>query len=350
MRKASPISIYAISVTTRERVMFGGLLIEQLENGPSVSLAELYEESLPEGDTLVRIEYSTLNYKDALAICSKAPIVRHFPMVPGIDFAGTVESTSNPSLKPGDRVVMNGFGLGESRWGGLAGKARVDGNWLLKLPKTLSTHDAMAIGTAGYTAMLCVMALQEQGVAPAEGNVLVTGASGGVGSFAIGLLAAEGYSVTASTGRLEEVAYLRKLGASTIVQRSTFSTPGKPLRAEQWAAAIDTLGSFTLANVCASTRYGGVVAACGMAQGLDFSGSVAPFILRGIKLIGIDSVYAPIERRRLAWARLGEVAPDLLRDNAIAKDAPLTDVIEIASALIEGKLRGRIVIKIDADS
>lgn len=324
--------------------MFKGLLIEKSEAGQSVAIVELDKTRLPEGDTVVRVDYSTLNYKDGLAITAKAPVVRQFPMVPGIDFAGTVETTTHSKLKPGDRVVLNGFGLGETRWGGLAQKARVPGEWLVKLDG-LSSRDAMAIGTAGYTAMLCMMALEDQGVTPAQGEILVTGANGGVGSFAIGLLAAAGYTVVASTGRTEEEPHLRALGAADVIPRSTLSSPGKPLAKERWAGAIDTVGSHTLANVCASVRYGGVVAACGMAQGLDFPTSVAPFILRGVKLIGVDSVYAPMDRRLKAWSRLAASAPSLI--GKIANEVPLDQVVPTANALMRGEIRGRVVVDVN---
>lgn len=286
--------------------MFQAIVIEKGDGGYGARVAELNESDLPEGNVTVRIDYSTINYKDGLAITGRAPVVRKFPMVPGIDFAGTVEESSHPAWKCGDRVVLNGWGVGETHWGGLAGKARVNGDWLVSLPESLTSRQAMAIGTAGYTAMLCIMALEKHGIAPADGEVLVTGASGGVGSIAVALLGKLGYTVVASTGRPAEEAYLKSLGAASIIDRSELNANGKPLQKERWSAAIDSVGGHTLANVCATVRYRGTVAACGMAQGMDFPASVAPFILRGITLFGIDSVMAPTALRQQAWARLAD--------------------------------------------
>ena len=296
---------------------------------------------------LVRVAYSSLNYKDGLAITGKSPVVRKFPMVPGIDFAGTVLESSQANIKPGDEVILNGWGVGESHWGGLAERARVKGDWLVPMPAGMDAKRAMAIGTAGYTSMLCVMALQDRGVRPEHGPVLVTGANGGVGTIAISLLANLGFSVHASTGRLDESAYLRSLGASEIIERSELGSPGKPLQKERWAAAIDSVGSHTLANVCASLRYGGTVAACGLAQGMDFPSSVAPFILRGIALIGVDSVNAPMERRLAAWRRLATELPGDVID-ANTRTIGLAAVPEAAVELLAGNVRGRLVVDLSA--
>lgn len=326
--------------------MFKGLLLEKGKEGLAVSLADLSDNDLPEGDVTVRVAYSTLNYKDGLAITGKGPVVRKFPMVPGIDFSGTVESSQHPDFKPGDKVILNGHGMGEAHWGGLAQKARVQSSWLQPLPAGLSERDAMAIGTAGYTAMLCVLALERHGLTPDQGEVLVTGANGGVGSFAIGILAAKGYRVVASTGRTQAEARLKSLGASGIVDRATLAAPGKPLQKERWAAVIDSVGSHTLVNACAQTCYGGAVAACGMAQGLDFPASVAPFILRGISLLGIDSVHAPRVRRDEAWSSLARIAPKLLEH--IGSDIPLSDAASAAARLLEGQIEGRVVVDVNA--
>jgi acrylyl-CoA reductase (NADPH) len=329
--------------------MFKALMLEQPEAGstaPRVSLADVDESQLPDGEVTVRVAYSTLNYKDALAITGQAPVVRKYPMVPGIDFAGTVEASEHPDLRPGDAVILNGWGVGESRWGGLAQRARVPAGYLLPLPAGLSARDAMAIGTAGYTAMLCVQALEEQGVKPGEGEILVTGANGGVGSFALAILAGRGYAVFAATGRPEQHDRLTALGAKGIVARETLSAPGKPLAKERWAAVVDSVGSHTLANACAATRYGGVVAACGMAQGLDLPGSVAPFILRGVRLIGVDSVQAPMARRRRAWQALAELAPAVL--DRIAEEIPLAAAPQAARRLLDGGIAGRVVVNVNA--
>jgi acrylyl-CoA reductase (NADPH) len=295
----------------------------------------------------VAIDYSTLNYKDGLAITGKSPVVRKWPMVPGIDFAGTVSASDDPAWQPGDAVILNGWGVGEGHWGGLSQKARVDGNWLVRRPQALSPFETMAIGTAGYTAMLCVLALEARGVKPDAGEVLVTGASGGVGSVAVALLARLGWRVVASTGKAAEADYLRSLGAAEVIDRAALSAPGKPLQKERWAAVVDSVGSHTLANACASTRYGGTVAACGLAQGMDFPSSVAPFILRGVALIGVDSVMAPRALREQAWARL---ATDLDRAKLaeIARSVPLAEAITLAPQILAGSVRGRVVVDVNA--
>ncbi len=309
-------------------------------------LEQIAEEALPEGDVLVDVAYSSLNYKDALAITGKSPVVRNFPMVPGIDFAGTVRHSADPRFKPGDAVLLNGWGLGETRWGGLAQAARVPADWLLPLPAGMGARQAMAIGTAGYTAMLCVMALERHHAVPEGGPVLVTGANGGVGTVAIALLAAKGYTVTASTGRVQEADYLRGLGASGILDRAALSAPGKPLQKEAWAAAVDCVGSHTLANVLAGMRYGAPVAACGLAQGMDLPATVAPFILRGVTLIGVDSVYAPMELREEAWRRLAEELPRGMLE-ANTRELGLSEIAAAASPLLEGRIRGRIVVDVN---
>ncbi|WP_458527035.1 acrylyl-CoA reductase (NADPH) [Onishia taeanensis] len=326
--------------------MFKAILIEKDDAGYRAGLTELDDARLPEGEVTVRVEYSTLNYKDALAITGKGPVVRRFPMVPGIDLAGTVESSDSDRYQAGDRVLLNGWGVGEGHWGGLAQKARLKADWLIPLPETFSAKQAMAIGTAGYTAMLSVMALERHGLTPASGPVLVTGANGGVGSFSIALLAALGYTVMASTGRPEEADYLKRLGAAEILDRAELTEKGKPLAKERWAGAIDSAGSHTLANVCAGTRYGGVVAACGLAQGMDFPSTVAPFILRGVTLAGIDSVMRPREDRLAAWQRLADVLDTGMLDE-IAHEIGLEEAIDTAAQLIEGKVRGRTVVDVN---
>jgi len=298
-----------------------------------------------DGDVVVRIEHSTINYKDGLALTNRSPVVRKWPMVPGIDGAGTVLSSTDPAWKAGDRVVLNGWGVGETHWGCLAQRARLKGGWLVPLPATLSTRQAMAIGTAGYTAMLCVMALQEQGVKAGDGEVLVTGAAGGVGSVAIALLSGLGYRAVASTGRLAEADYLKGLGAAEVIDRATLSAPGKPLQKERWAGVIDAVGSHTLANACAQTRYRGAVAACGLAQGMDFPASVAPFILRGVRLISVDSVMYPQPIRRVAWQRLAAEL-DLRKLDAITGEIGLADALARAGDLLAGRIRGRLVVDV----
>ncbi|AWX99023.1 alcohol dehydrogenase [Marinomonas primoryensis] len=325
--------------------MFKGVLITQEDKKNSASVTELNESQLPEGDVLVDVYYSTLNYKDGLAITGKSPVVRSFPMVPGIDLVGKVTQCDSDAFSEGDWVLLNGFGVGEMHWGGLAEKARLKSDWLIPLPKGIEAKQSMAIGTAGYTAMLSVLALEKQGVMPNSGEILVTGANGGVGSFAIRLLNRLGYHVVASTGRMEETDYLKALGASEVIDRSTLSEPGKPLQRERWAGVIDCVGSHTLANACASTKYGGVVTACGLAQGMDFPASVAPFILRGVKLIGIDSVMRPKADRIEAWQRLSELLQPQDFD-VISTEIGLEDVVETAYKLLDGQVRGRVIVVI----
>jgi acrylyl-CoA reductase (NADPH) len=323
--------------------MFNGILIDKNDSGYHAHLTSIDETSLPDGDVTLDVSHSTLNYKDALAITGKGPVVRAFPMVPGVDLAGTVTQSRHPDYQVGDAVVLNGWGVGEGHWGGLAQKARLDGKWLIPLHPAFSASQAMAIGTAGYTAMLAVMALEKNGLTPDKGDVLVTGANGGVGSFSIALLAKLGYRVVASTGRPEESDYLTQLGAAEIIDRATLSEPGRPLGKERWAAAIDSVGSHTLANVCATTRYRGTVAACGLAQGMEFPASVAPFILRGVTLAGVDSVMRPYQDRMDAWDRLArDLDQDLLA--LISREIGLSEAIEAAHQLLAGKIRGRLVV------
>ncbi|MDP3138278.1 MAG: MDR family oxidoreductase [Burkholderiaceae bacterium] len=328
--------------------MFEALLLTKADDGLThAALTQLDESQLPEGEVRVNVAYSTLNYKDALAITGKSPVVRKFPMVPGIDFAGTVAESSDARFKPGAPVLLNGWGVGEAHWGGLAQQARVKADWLVPMPAGLDARQCMAIGTAGYTAMLCVMALQDRGVTPASGPVLVTGANGGVGTLSIAILSRLGFAVHASTGRLGEAEHLKKLGATEIIDRATLSAPGKPLQKERWAAAIDSVGSHTLANVCASLSYGGTVAACGLAQGMDLPASVAPFILRGVTLAGVDSVQAPMARRILAWGRLArEVPAEVLEMNT--ETIGLQDAVACANRLLAGQVRGRILVDLQA--
>ncbi|MGD9870728.1 MAG: MDR family oxidoreductase [Thauera sp.] len=326
--------------------MFKAVLIEKDEAGYRAGVTEVDDAALPEGDVTVRVAYSTLNYKDGLAITGKGPVVRKFPMVPGIDLAGTVEASSHPGIAVGDAVVLNGWGVGEGHWGGLAQRARLKGDWLVPLPAAFTPRQAMAIGTAGYTAMLCVMALERHGVTPASGEVLVTGANGGVGSVAVALLAKLGYTVVASTGRPQEADYLKTLGAAEIIDRAQLSAPGKPLAKERWAGAVDTVGSHTLANVCASTKYRGAVAACGLAQGMDFPSSVAPFILRGVTLAGVDSVMAPRAERLEAWRRLAQDL-DVAKLELMTHEIGLGEAVATAAALLEGKVRGRVVVDVN---
>jgi len=326
--------------------MFRAIVLEQQGDATEAKVTGLSESDLPSGDVTIAVAYSTLNYKDALAITGRAPVVRRFPMVPGIDLAGVVASSDDPRWKTGDAVILNGWGLGESHWGGLAQRARVNGDWLLALPAPFSPAQAMAIGTAGYTAALCVEALEKQGLTPDSGDVLVTGANGGVGNIAIALLARRGYRVTAATGRPEATAHLEALGAKEIIGRDTLSARGKPLAKARWAGAVDTVGSTTLANVCASMAYRGVVAACGLAQGMDFPATVAPFILRGVTLVGIDSVYAPAAEREAAWRRLGrDLDPALLE--RIASTIGLEQAIGKAPELLAGNVRGRLVVDVE---
>jgi acrylyl-CoA reductase (NADPH) len=325
---------------------FKAILIEKTDGGQKVGLTDFDEKDLMDGDVTVRVEWSTLNYKDGLAITGKAPVVRRFPMIPGVDFVGTVEVSSHPAWKPGDKVICNGWGLGETHLGAYAEKARVKGDWLVPLPPSMRAHDAMAIGTAGYTAMLCVMALERHGLMPERGPVIVTGAAGGVGSVAIALLAKLGWQVIASTGRTQEAGYLKALGATEIIDRKELSGPAKPLAKERWAGGIDTVGSTTLANVLSMTRYGGAVAACGLAGGMDLPASVAPFILRAVSLLGVDSVMCPIALRREAWRRL---EADLDRDKlaTMTSEIGLAEVIPAAQRIVAGQVRGRIAVKIE---
>jgi len=326
---------------------FRAIRLAKTETGQETRFLNLTDADLMEGDVDVRVEYSTVNYKDGLALTGKSPVVRVWPLTPGIDFAGVVETSTHAGLKPGDRVVLNGWGVGETHHGGYAQKARVKGDWLIKLPDAISTAHAMAIGTAGYTAMLSVMALEHEGVTPDKGDIVVTGAAGGVGGVAIALLSKLGYRVVASTGRKEsEGDYLTGLGAAEIIDRAELSAPGRPIARERWAGGVDAVGSHTLANVLAQIRYGGAVAACGLAQGLDLPGSVAPFILRGVTLAGIDSVMCPTQRRAEAWARLGSDL-DLGRLDAMTERAGLDDVPALGAAILEGKVRGRVVVDVN---
>lgn len=326
--------------------MFKGILIEKDEQGYNAAIKELDDSFLMDGDTIINVSYSTLNYKDALAITGKSPVVRKFPMIPGIDLVGTVESCESGKFKAGDKVLLNGFGVGEVHCGGLAQKAQLKSDWLIPLPNELTAKQAMAIGTAGYTAMLCVMALEKHGITPESGEVLVTGANGGVGSYAIAILAKLGYTVVASTGRVEESSYLKALGAKEVIDRHLLSEQGRPLAKERWAGVIDSVGSHTLVNACASTQYGGIVAACGLAQGMDLPGTVAPFILRGITLAGIDSVMRPVTDRLEAWERLANVLESDTIEN-VSKEISLSQVVNTAHELIEGRVQGRIVVNFD---
>jgi acrylyl-CoA reductase (NADPH) len=327
--------------------MFRALLLEKDDAGFRAGVQEVDESGLPEGDVEVAVAHSTLNFKDGLAITNRSPVVRSWPMVAGIDGAGTVLASSHAGWKPGDRVVHNGWGVGETRWGCLAEKARLKGDWLVPLPAVFTTRQAMAIGTAGYTAMLCVLALERQGVRADDGSVLVTGATGGVGSVAVAVLARLGHSVTAATGKGDQAEYLKRLGAAEVIDRAELAAPGKPLQKERWSAVVDAVGSHTLANALAQTRYGGVVAACGLAQGHDLPATVMPFILRGVTLAGIDSVMAPIALRRQAWERLArDLDPGLLE--LITEEVPLERAIDKAEALMAGHVRGRIVVTINA--
>jgi len=327
-------------------MMFKAILIDKNASTYNARLADMSEDQLPEGDVTVRVSYSTLNFKDGLAITGNSPVVRKFPMVPGIDFAGIVEESTHPRYKAGDQVLLNGWGVGESHWGGLAQKASVQGDWLIPLPSGLDEHQAMAIGTAGYTAMLCLMALERHGITPDKGDILVTGANGGVGSFAVSLLARNGYSVIAATGRPEESEYLKKLGAQSVINRNELSEPGRPLSKERWAGAIDSVGSHTLANVCAATRAEGAVAACGLAQGMDLPATVAPFILRGVSLLGINSVTQVYERRVEAWNRL-QTDLDLSMLSEITREITLGEAITASTDLLQGKIRGRLVVNVN---
>jgi acrylyl-CoA reductase (NADPH) len=326
--------------------MFKAIVINKQDGTQSVQLADVDETQLPDAPVTVRVEYSTINYKDGLAITGKSPVVRKFPMVPGIDFAGIVEASKSDAWKPGDRVLLNGWGVGEGHWGGFAQKARVNAEWLQRVPDRFTNQQAMAIGTAGYTAALCVEALVKHGLTKDRGEVLVTGASGGVGSVAIALLARIGCNVVASTGKASEADYLKALGATSVIDRNELSQAGKPLQKERWAAVVDSVGSHTLANACAQTKYRGLVAACGLAQGMDFPASVAPFILRGVSLLGIDSVMAPHDVRKPAWERLARDL-DVAALERISKVVGLSEAIGAAQDIVAGKIRGRVVVDVN---
>jgi acrylyl-CoA reductase (NADPH) len=326
--------------------MFRAMVIDKQDGAQSARLSDVAETDLPEAAVTVRVEYSTLNYKDGLAITGKSPVVRKFPMVPGIDFAGVVESSTSSDWRAGDRVLLNGWGVGEGHWGGFAQKARVKAEWLQKVPEKFTNQQAMAIGTAGYTASLCVNALLERGLTPDRGEVLVTGASGGVGSIAIALLARAGFEVVAATGKTNEVDYLKALGARQIIDRNELSQPGKPLQKERWGGVVDSVGSHTLANACAQTRYRGLVAACGLAQGMDFPSTVAPFILRGVSLLGVDSVMAPRELRVPAWERLARDL-DAAALERVSKVISLEQTLAAAADIVAGKIRGRVVVDVN---
>jgi acrylyl-CoA reductase (NADPH) len=322
---------------------FRALVINKTDNGQKVELAELHEADLMEGDVTIKVEHSSVNYKDGLAITGKAPIARRFPLIPGIDLAGTVLTSDHKDYRPGDKVVLGGWGVGEGHHGGYAEMARVKGDWLVPLPKGLTTSQAMAIGVAGYTAMLCVMALEEQGLTPHRGEIVVTGAAGGVGSVSLALLSKLGFSAVASTGRLEEADFLKSLGATSVINRKEFNTPVKPLAKPRWAGAIDSVGSVTLANIISQVHPEGAVAACGLAQGMDLPTSVAPFILRGVRLIGVNSVTTPLPRRLQAWKRLVRDL-DLKKLKALTTHVKLDDVQKIAEDIVAGKVRGRVVV------
>lgn len=326
--------------------MFNAVLIEKADDVQSVSLSQVDESQLPEGDVTVDVAYSTLNYKDGLAITGTSPVVRKFPMVPGIDLAGTVRRSSHSDWKAGDKVVLNGWGVGEGRWGGLAQVARLNGDWLVPLPSAFSEKQAMAIGTAGYTASLCVEALIKAGVSPDQGEVLVTGATGGVGSVAVALLKKAGFTVAGSTGKASEAEYLTKLGADSIIDRAELSEKGRPLAKERWAGVVDSVGSHTLVNACAAIKYGGAVAACGLAQGADFPATVMPFILRGVRLLGVDSVMAPKAARLAAWERLARDLDSALLD-VIGAEIGMGEVIAAAADLMADKIRGRIIVNVN---
>jgi acrylyl-CoA reductase (NADPH) len=325
--------------------VFKAIVIDKADSGQTVRLTDFDDKDLMDGDVTVAVEYSTLNYKDGLALTGKSPVVRRFPMIAGIDFAGTVESSSHPNWKAGDKVILNGWGLGETHLGAYAGKTRVKGDWLVRLPASMSPREAMAIGTAGYAAMLSVMALERAGIVPARGSMIVTGAAGGVGSVAIALLAKLGYSVIASTGRLSETDYLKGLGATEVIERKELTGPPRALGKERWAGGIDSVGSTTLANVLSMTRYGGAIAACGLAGGMDLPTTVAPFILRGVSLLGIDSVMCPLPLRQEAWRRL-ETDLDRGKIAKMTNEIALADVINAGARIIAGEVRGRIVVKI----
>ena len=324
------------------------ILVNKDDDGYRAEVAEVPESDLPDGEVSIAVDYSTLNYKDSLAITGDSPVIRSFPMVPGIDLAGTVEACSNDAFQPGDKVILNGWGVGENHWGGLAQKARLQANWLIKLPDAFTTELAMGIGTAGYTAMLCILDLERMGVTPGEKEVIVTGAAGGVGSVAVAVLAKLGYRVAASTGRTELRDYLTGLGASTIVERAELATPsGRPLDAERWAGGVDSVGGETLASVLRGTCYGGAVTACGLAGGTGLPTSVLPFILRNVSLIGVDSVVCPNPKRQTAWDRLAQDLP-IEKLDAMTVVEPMSKVLEIAPQILKGQVRGRVVIDVNA--
>ena len=324
---------------------FKAVRIDKADKGTTASLVQFDEAELMEGDVTVAVEWSTLNYKDGLALTGKAPVVRRFPMIAGIDLAGTVTASSHPKWKAGDKVVLNGWGLGETHLGAYAEKARVKGDWLVRLPEGMSAREAMAVGTAGYTAMLSVLALEQHGLAPKDGPIVVTGAAGGVGSVAIAILSKLGFHVIASTGRTSEEAYLKSLGAAEVIDRNELSGAAKPLAKERWAGGIDSVGSTTLANLLSMTRYGGAIAACGLAAGMDLPTSVAPFILRGVCLLGIDSVMCPLAKREAAWQRLARDL-DRAKLSEITHEIDMAQVFELAPKILAGQVRGRVVVKI----
>lgn len=328
---------------------FNAIVVNKTDTHTTAELQTVDDSALTstgEQDVLVKVDYSTINFKDGLALTGRSPIIRRFPLIPGIDFAGTVEHSEHPDYQAGDAVILNGWGVGEGHPGGLAQYAKVKGDWLVKKPAAFTTRQAMAIGTAGYTAMLCVLALERHGVKPADGEVLVTGAAGGVGSIAIAVLSKLGYAVVASTGRMNETDYLKSLGASSVIDRADLSAPGKPLAKERWAAVVDSVGSHTLANACAATKAEGAVAACGLAQGMDFPATVAPFILRGVALLGVNSVTAPLARRNLAWQRLASDL-DAHKLDAMTQEITLGQVIAAAPEILAGKIRGRTVVNVN---
>ena len=331
---------------THAFTVFNAVLLAKQGDTFHASVAKVDEKDLPEGDVTLRVDYSTVNYKDGLAMTNASPVVRKFPMVAGIDGAGVVEESRHPAWKPGDKVILNGWGVGETHWGCLAQKARLSGDWLVRLPAKLTTRQAMAIGTAGYTAMLCAMRLEELGVTKDKGEILVTGAAGGVGSVAIAILAGWGYKVVASTGRMSEAGYLKSLGAAEVIDRAQLSAPGKPLQKERWAGVVDSVGSHTLANACAQTQSLGVVTACGLAQGLDLPASVAPFILRGVTLAGINSVTAPKAVREAAWKKLAaDLDPAKLE--SMTREISLAEALQVAPEILKGHVRGRIVVDVN---
>jgi acrylyl-CoA reductase (NADPH) len=345
LRRALPRATNRKVTAEAHLAKFKAIVVEKSDKGQTVSLTEFDDAGLMDGDVTVRVDWSTINYKDGLAVTGKSPVVRRFPMIPGIDFAGEVETSSHPDWKPGDKVILNGWGTGETHLGAYAEKTRVKGQWLVRLPAGLSAREAMAIGTAGYTAMLAVMALERHGLKPSDGPVVVTGAAGGVGSVAIALLARLGFQVAASTGRREEADYLKELGATEIIDRAELSVAPKALAKERFAGGIDSVGSTTLANILSMTKYGGAVTACGLAGGMDLPSSVAPFILRGVSLLGIDSVQCPPKLRVEAWRRL-ESDLDRGKLERMTRQIGLSDVIDTAGTILEGRVRGRIVVKI----